>query len=93
MSREVTWMVQLRQDRVRAMNTATASAFVQPDVMPVAPPNLMTTGAIAKLLGTTADSLWRRSYTDKRLEACIVHQTKSQTFWSVQRLKDRGYLN
>jgi hypothetical protein len=75
------------------MNTATASDIMPPAVLPVATPNLLPTGAIAKLLGTTADSLWRRSYTDKRLTACIVHQTKSQTFWSVQRLKDRGYLN
>jgi hypothetical protein len=70
------------------MNNATG---VMQEVSPL--PGLLTTGAIAKLLGTTADGLWRRSYTDKRLTACIVRQTKSQTFWSVQRLRDRGYLN
>lgn len=55
-------------------------------------PSLLTTSTAAAQMGIGEQTLRDWSASDATLAGCIVRQTKRSTWWSVQRLRDRGYL-
>jgi hypothetical protein len=48
---------------------------------------------IADVLGVSRSTLHMWSITDAVLAGCILRRTARSTWWSVQRLRDRGYLH
>lgn len=55
-------------------------------------PALLKSKDLAALLGICRSSLHKWSGEDARLAGCIFRQTSHSTWWSVQKLRDRGIL-
>lgn len=53
---------------------------------------IITTPRLAKLLGKSRATIWQWSMTDASLAGCVIRRTKHSTYWSVQRLQERGFL-
>lgn len=55
-------------------------------------PSILTTALAASAMGVGEQTLRDWSASDATLAGCILRRTKRSTWWSVQRLRDRGYL-
>lgn len=55
-------------------------------------PAVLKTIDVCRQMGLARTTLhdWLRS--DAKLAGCIIRRTKHSTYWSVQRLQDRGFL-
>jgi hypothetical protein len=58
----------------------------------VSGPAIIPSAALAKRMGINRKTLWQWSSEDAHLAGCIIRQTRRSTWWSVQRLRDRGFL-
>lgn len=55
-------------------------------------PEVISTAELAQRLGKSPSTIWKWRMQDAALASCVVRQTKHSTYWSVQRLQERGYL-
>ncbi len=55
-------------------------------------PAIVKTSALADLLGVDPSTVWRWQFNDAAFAGCVVKRTKHSTYWSVQRLQERGFL-
>ncbi len=47
---------------------------------------------LAERLGVSHVTVWRWQSEDPKLAQCVVRRTRHSTRWSVQRLRESGYL-
>lgn len=57
-----------------------------------ADPSTITSAELAQRMGVAESSLWEWSNDDASLRGCILRRTRRSTTWSVQRLRERGFL-
>jgi hypothetical protein len=50
------------------------------------------TSVVAEAMGIAPRTLNKWHGEDSTLAGCVLRRTKHSTWWSVQRLRDRGYL-
>lgn len=55
--------------------------------------SLAPSSLIAEALGVSRSTLHTWLLTDASLAGCVLRRTARSTWWSVQRLRDRGYLH
>lgn len=59
---------------------------------PLAGVGVAPSALVAEAMGISRSLLHSWSGEDANLSACIIRQTKHSTWWSVQKLRDRGFL-
>lgn len=55
-------------------------------------PSIITTAQLAERMGMAERTVRDWTNEDATLAGCVVRQTRRSTWWSVQKLRDRGYL-
>ena len=55
-------------------------------------PSILKSADVANALGLSPTALREWYGADATLAGCILRRTKRSTWWSVQRLRDRGFL-
>lgn len=55
-------------------------------------PAILTTSELAARLGVDHCTVWRWQLSDGAFAGCAIKRTKHSTYWSVQRLQERGFL-
>lgn len=55
-------------------------------------PSVIRSADLAARLGVDRSTLMNWYAQDARLAGCILRRTKHSTYWSVQLLRDRGFL-
>ena len=55
-------------------------------------PSIIKSAEVAERMGIDRSTLIKWYERDAALAGCILRRTKRSTWWSVQRLRDRGFL-